>query len=409
MENFFPEIVNDSRPITDEILEQAYQWLSENIDRYSAHGCKRGISMIRRIQTETVNSTDYDDFLELFSNDPYGNTLTESSEQGGNFITSNQIDCYFVRYNGVPLPIGFICTQFKEDFQTPEEIVRFREEVFDSAQLEKKPFKWLALNRWHQNLNGRRADIRSLRESDPYAFRSAAAPFFPLLCRLIPTVVLSLLFLLFCHQVRLLPVLRQWIFQNHFHVAETVYLSGGLSVFGAILPESFAFTDYLSAFPLHLICNSILLLILLYRYLRLIHGLIFLAGWTSLRLRFSKQVRTVGQLNAGILKEDVNRVGIAQDGTLTLTASVSLRSLLSEASTEFHPEELREQANRLHRRSAYLKTLLRDENGILQTGSDGKPVISRPKVGLLVAGILIVLYCLLNLPFFYEPILYFLT
>lgn len=407
MEHFYPEIQNDSRQVTDETLEQAYAWLSENVDRYSACGYKRGLRLLRRIQTETVNSTDYDDFLELFSNDPYGNTLTESVERGGDFISSDNLDCYFVRYNGTPLPIGFIISQFKEDFQTPEDVRRFREEVFDSAELQKKPFKCLALNRWHQNLNQRKRDIGELCNSDPYAFRSVAAPLFTLLCRLIPTAALTLLFILFCHQIRLLPVLWQWTVQNQFRTSGTVLLSGGISAFGATLADSFTFPEYLSAFPLHLIFNGILFLILLHRYLQLIHGLIFLHDWLSLRHDFSKQKRTVGHLNAGLLKEYVNRVGFSEDGTLTLESPISLRSLVKEASTESDPEGFRNRADRLHRRSGYLRTYLKDENGVQQTGADGKPTVSRPRTGLLLACILIVIFSLLNLPLFYKPILAF--
>ncbi|MGM9637833.1 MAG: hypothetical protein ACI3YK_07620 [Eubacteriales bacterium] len=407
MQNFFPEIKNDSRPVTDETLEQAYAWLSENIDLYSAHGCKRGTRLLKCIRTNPVMPEDYGDFLELFHNDPFSNTLTESVERGGDFITSANLDCYFVRYNGVPLPIGFIISQFKEDFQTPEDIRRFREEVFDTADPEKKSLKWLALDRWHQNLNQRKKDIGELCDSDPFAFRSAAAPLFTLLCRLIPTVVLTLLFILFCHQIRLVPVLWQWMFQNHFRASGTLLLSGGISAFGATLSDSFAFTEYLSAFPLHLILNSILFLILLYRYLQLIHGLIFLHGWIGLRHGFSKQKRTVRHLNAGILKEYVNRVGIAEDGSLTLEFPISLRSLVKEASAASDPEGFRNRADQLHRRSVYLRTYLKDENGTQQTGADGKPTVSRPRNRLLLACILIVIFSLLNLPLFYKPILAF--
>lgn len=407
MQNFFPEIENDRRPITDETMEQVYCWLSDNIDRYSARGSKQGIRLLQRIRTETVNATDYEDFLTLFSNDPYTNTLTESETRGGNYITASNLDCYFVRYNGTPLPIGFICSHFKEDFQTPEDICRFREKILDSAELEKKPFKWLALDRWHQNLNQKRKDIQNLKESDPYAFRSSAAPLLPLLCRLIPTLILILLFILFCHQTRLFPVLGQWIFQNRFHASGTILLSSGISAFGVTLPASFTFLEYLSVFPLHLTFNTLLFLILLHRIYRLIHGLNFLSGWITLRHRFSKQKRTVKQLNAGILKDYVNRVGITEDGFLTLSAPVSMRSLLAEASSDPNPEEYRNRADQLHRRSCYLKTFRLDDNGERQTDADGKPTVSRPRTGLILACILIVIFCLLNLAFIYEPILEF--
>lgn len=398
---FYPIVDNPAHPINEEVTASARIWLSENIGRYSSHRCKRGSWLIRCISEKGATPADYEDFLKLFSNDPIGNTLLEKNIHGASEIVSDSLDCYFVCYNGAILPIGFLRDYYHEDFSSDESFALFREEIYDSDHIVSKPFKAHTLEFWHQNLTSVQNSILMLKNSDPFVFRSAAAPLPALLFRLIPTVILTILFLLFCRSVRLFEILPQILAG-----ASEIRLPGGLNAYGSKLPELFTVSEYFTMIPLLFICNALLLVVLVEHYRRLICGLIFLVRWTSLRKQYRLGLRALDNLSAWTLLDCANCVSLSANGSLTLEKKPPIsRRMLSFVSDLPSLDGLLGRASKLRGRLNFVRTRLSPSDGTPSPDpSDEGEIHLPPKLGFGISCVLMSIYAILNIPFIYTSI-----
>ncbi len=120
-------IISRERRITSYVKKQAYIWLYKKVEgnEYQGHSNDAKSLLLKIRKDKLVNEEIFEEFLEFFYNDPYSYMLTHDKRKRFNGITTRCIDNFFVSFNGVSLPVGFIKSFFEDDYETQEEIRAF--------------------------------------------------------------------------------------------------------------------------------------------------------------------------------------------------------------------------------------------------------------------------------------------
>lgn len=127
---------SNSRRITSYVREEAYKWLFERIQaKEYEEGMNRAAKQlfidIRRAGRVTEET--YNRFISLVILNPFDYIL-QSKRVKKKYITSPRIENFFVRYNGVALPIGFVKDFFEDDYETQAEIDKYISDVVSGQE-----------------------------------------------------------------------------------------------------------------------------------------------------------------------------------------------------------------------------------------------------------------------------------
>lgn len=128
-------ITSRDRRVTDYVKNQAYIWLYNKIinNEYVSHGHEAENVLLRIKEAHTVTEKSYEEFRNYFKNDPYYYMLNYKSIKKSNGITTSYLTNYFIKFNDVVLPVGFIKDFFEDDYETKAEINEFLAMFADGA------------------------------------------------------------------------------------------------------------------------------------------------------------------------------------------------------------------------------------------------------------------------------------
>lgn len=117
-------ITSRERKVTNYVKQQAYAWLYNKICKGEYEQKSNGGLLIRITMAKKVDEDSYEDFLDEFNHVPYKYMLDHDSANF-NKIYTRHIDNYFIEFNGVLLPVGFIKEFFEDDYETQADIREF--------------------------------------------------------------------------------------------------------------------------------------------------------------------------------------------------------------------------------------------------------------------------------------------
>ncbi len=128
-------IVSNERRITERIKEEAYEWLYKKITdgSYDVTGKKAEKVIFTITSAQKVTPETYKSFLDYFCNEPHNYMLTFKAKKKINRITTQDLSGYFVKYNNVVLPVGFIQEIFEDDYETLAEVKEFYSQYLEGA------------------------------------------------------------------------------------------------------------------------------------------------------------------------------------------------------------------------------------------------------------------------------------
>lgn len=160
-------ITSRDRRVTDYVKEQAYVWLYNKISNgeYYSHGHEAEGIVLRIKEAHKVTEKSYDEFRSYFGNDPYFYMLNYKGKKISKGITTPYMENYFIKFNDVILPVGFIKDFFEDDYETVTEVneymLSFSEGSLDEFVISCQKIK-----------NKRDAEIEKIRKNTPYLFNS---------------------------------------------------------------------------------------------------------------------------------------------------------------------------------------------------------------------------------------------
>ena len=127
---------SNSRRITSYVRQESYKWL---FDRIKANEYDVGMNraskqlIIDITRAGRVTEETYNRFISLVILNPFDYVL-QSKRVRKKYITTTRIENFFVKYNGVPLPIGFIKDFFEDDYETQTEIDKYINDVVSGQE-----------------------------------------------------------------------------------------------------------------------------------------------------------------------------------------------------------------------------------------------------------------------------------
>ena len=128
-------ITSRDRRVTNYVKKQAYKWLYTKIvkNEYESHSNEADNVLLRIRQQKAVTPETYEEFLDYCNNDPYYYMINHDRPKKLNGITTRIIDNYFVEFNDVLLPVGFIKEFFEDDYETMMDIREFYKTYLDGT------------------------------------------------------------------------------------------------------------------------------------------------------------------------------------------------------------------------------------------------------------------------------------
>ena len=131
--------IYDNRRISGYVIQKSRQWLYEHLSDYctDAHEASRNLSADIKAEGK-ISEESYNEFFSYFDNNPFSARMLHSAESNNrtNIITSEKLYCYFVKYNGVIMPMGFITEFFEDDFCSEEDKDKLFHRFLDYAKSE---------------------------------------------------------------------------------------------------------------------------------------------------------------------------------------------------------------------------------------------------------------------------------
>ena len=131
--------IYDNRRISGYVIQKSRQWLYEHLSDYCTDSHEASRNLSADIKAEGKMSEErYNEFFSYFDNNPFSARMLHSAESNNrtNIITSEKLYCYFVKYNGVIMPLGFITEFFEDDFCSEEDKDKLFHRFLDYAKSE---------------------------------------------------------------------------------------------------------------------------------------------------------------------------------------------------------------------------------------------------------------------------------
>ena len=269
--------IETSRKVTPYVMNEAYKWLYEKIRQgeYKTNRCREADKLFVQIKDEQkVTEATNNRFLELFDNDQFGYLIRRKKAKNGTTVTTDVLSDYFVSYGKAILPIGFIYTFFEDDYETRAEIKQLLREVEkDECECQK--------TKWDKTLNEKNAKLDAAEEKFKSILHPSAKFIILNSVKLLITVFLVCLFVLFLQNSHLIEVTRLLIRQQ-FNIDSTfvldqpveAYIANAENYLPAFNPHPFGL--YLTTYLVLFIVEIFFALILISRIIKSLRFIVFL-------------------------------------------------------------------------------------------------------------------------------------
>ncbi len=372
-----------SRRITTYVIEEAYQWLYNEIDneRYTISSDKEARKLILDIKTnQGLTKEFYDRFASMVGGNPFINLIKpkRSSKKAG-AISSTNLTNYFIQYNDVVLPLGFVMEFFEDDYETEKEkkaliadFVKFESsvdfEVTCKSELEDKSRK-----------------IEKFKGKHPSIFKSPASFWVNNGMRVILTFVLAFFFVTFLTATNMAVITKDFVIEAKFNdelfIADEYCDTSAFLINAATGEEvsisqicgtrNVTYADYYENYAFHLVFNIFLLIVLLARLGTTISILRAFVTILVYRLKFSSQQRMIVSLEEeGIvaIKEFIESNGeqLALSGELPRELQSNAPKAMSGyiSVSNFDPQKYEERINKLYLHKKMRKFFFMDVDDI---------------------------------------------
>lgn len=107
---------------------EAYKWLYDKIakNEYDVSGNRQLQQLIIDIKRAgRLDKASYDTFTQKVAYNPFTCIIQGKNAKDKKFIVTDKIENFFIKYNGVVLPIGFIRDFFEDDYETQAEVDKY--------------------------------------------------------------------------------------------------------------------------------------------------------------------------------------------------------------------------------------------------------------------------------------------
>lgn len=129
-------IKSNSRRITTFVKSEAYKWLYDKISKneYDAKNSIEAQQLLLLIKKEQCVTEDtYTKFVNNIIHNPFS-CVVSGYKRKSKFITTRKVENFFVLYNDTPLPVGFIKDFFEDDYETQLEINKYIKSVVSEQE-----------------------------------------------------------------------------------------------------------------------------------------------------------------------------------------------------------------------------------------------------------------------------------
>ncbi len=247
---------SNSRRITTYVQEEAHKWLYNKIikNEYDVGSNRKAQKLIIDIKKEgKVTAESYDRFVSQVIYNPFDVITRGYKPCSKKYICARAIENFFLKYNGVILPIGFVKDFFEDDYETQAEINKYIESVV-KGQEEKFAIKC------QEKLLNQTGNIADMKDEKPYVFRTKVMFHITNLLKAIITIATLVICL-------------------KFIVGEDVITK--IIEFN----RDGAHEDFFDKYMFHVIFNFIVLIFLIPRVIKLIKTIIFYIRWLAIRIK----------------------------------------------------------------------------------------------------------------------------
>lgn len=406
------KITNNSRRITQSILNEAYKWLYKEIEErhYAFNKSNEAKELILRIQTEgKVTHETYEEFIELFDKSPFSYMTYKHKSRNSKFITTDILMNYFVDFNGSILPMGFLVYYFEDDYETREERSALIKKFIENEKNE------LSVNARRELLR-KEVENNSLVEHNPQVFKTPAAFFVCNTLRIALWAFALFLFSTFCKATHYLSIFGNFVFNAQFdgsvvikgdYTPVTDYLANFRFTGLVTEVEEVTYGTFLSFFLMHSIVNALLLIFIISYTVKVIRFIIALSFIIKFRVEIARQSKFKDILEDGGIQEfqsyfDNISDSLAENGEITddLCTDIPPVKKVYTAVMTHNSKETAEKIKKLHGNFVFKSVTL---NYATEQGRAKAKKIWRK--GFVPAFIWLIAFSIIDLPGLYESVL----
>ncbi len=257
---------SNTRRITSFVESEAYKWLYDKIvkNEYDVSGNRQLQQLIVDIKRAgRLDKASYDAFTQKVVYNPFTCIIQGKNAKDKKFIATDKIENFFIKYNGVVLPIGFIRDFFEDDYETQAEVDKYIASVVKGQEE-------LFTLQCETTLIHKNNQINELKANTDCVFNTAFSFHF--------TNILKIL----------LTFITLWVCV-HFIVEE--------DVINRIVEynDTGAHSIFFEFYWFHIVLSTIVLFFLIFRVIKAIKTIIFYIRWFIIRIRVSNVQRAIQQ------------------------------------------------------------------------------------------------------------------
>ena len=292
-------IESNTHRVTQYVISEAYKWLYKEIEnnKYSANKNREAKALLLKIKMERcVTEETYNQFLSMMDHNLFIYLITCKKVKAKNQkITSNHVLNYFVTFNGVILPLGFIFDFFEDEYETEDDCKRQIAKFIESERTTE-------FENYCRDALLKKSDPQAqLKENYPFVFRTPIMFYVTQGIRALLTVVLLAMFVLFLKESSIVNVLKDFIMVAKFDIRSflsTTYPDMTAFLLGAVIKpsEGCTYAQYFSMYSFHISFNLVLVICLIVRIKRLINFIAFLIRSITSRVRCNLQEKRINFL-----------------------------------------------------------------------------------------------------------------
>ncbi len=275
---------SNSRRITSFVQAEARKWLFDKIkkDEYDAGSNSDVKRLILQIKKDGCVTPDtYSRFTLSVVFNPFDRIVQGTKSKSQKFITTEKIENFFVKYNGVVLPIGFIKDFFEDDYETQAEVDRYIESVVKGQE------EIFAI-KCQEKLLEKGNQISNLTDKKPCVFRTRFAFHFTNILKFCLTIATLIVCLYFFTEYGVIQNALMLIRGDGYMFAEV-----GDSIVGKFPPMSLTVDRFFEAFIAHIILNVVVLILLISRIIKMIKTVIYYIRLFAIRAHVASVNRSI--------------------------------------------------------------------------------------------------------------------
>ena len=254
-------IESNTHRVTQYVISEAYKWLYKEIDnnKYSANKNREAKALLLKIKMERcVTEETYNQFLSMMDHNLFIYLITCKKVKAKNQkITSNHVLNYFVTFNGVVLPLGFIFDFFEDEYETEEDCKRQIAKFIESERTTE-------FENYCRDALLKKADPQAqLKENYPFVFRTPVMFYVTQGIRALLTLVLLAMFVLFLKESSIVNVIKDFIMVAKFDIKSflpNTYPDMTAFLLGTVIKpsEGCTYAQYFGMYSFHISFNIIL-------------------------------------------------------------------------------------------------------------------------------------------------------